>query len=110
VAVDALPVSPEDLYTRLGTAKAPLLIDVRRREAFDSGPLLIIGAARRLPEDVSKWQSVLPADRPIVAYCVHGHEVSQGVASTLQGVGMTAHLCSRRQSFESGCRRRRHAL
>ena len=43
--VNALPVSPEDLYARLGTAKAPLLIDVRRREAFDSGPLLIIGAA-----------------------------------------------------------------
>ena len=32
--VNALPVSPEDLYARLGTAKAPLLIDVRQREAF----------------------------------------------------------------------------
>ena len=59
--VNALPISPEDLYARLGTAKAPLLIDVRRREAFDSGQLLIIGAARRLPDDVSEWRSVLPA-------------------------------------------------
>ena len=42
--VNALPVSPEDLYARLGTAKAPLLIDVRRREAFDASQLLIIGA------------------------------------------------------------------
>ena len=88
--VNALPVSPEDLYARLGTAKAPLLIDVRRREAFDSNQLLIMGAARRLPDDVSKWQSALPAGTSIVAYCVHGHEVSQGVASTLRGVGMTA--------------------
>jgi rhodanese-related sulfurtransferase len=88
--VNALPVSPEDLYSRLGTANAPLLIDVRRREAFDAGQLLIIGAARRLPDDVSEWGSALPAGRPVVAYCVHGHEVSQGVASTLRGVGMTA--------------------
>ena len=87
---NALPVSPEDLYARLGTAKAPLLIDVRRREAFDSGQLLIIGAARRLPDDVAEWRSVLPAGKPIVAYCVHGHEVSQGVASALRGVGMSA--------------------
>ena len=88
--VNALPVSPEDLYARLGTANAPLLIDVRRREAFDSGQLLIIGAARRLPDDVPKWRNALPTGRPIVAYCVHGHEVSQGVASTLRGAGMTA--------------------
>jgi rhodanese-related sulfurtransferase len=88
--VNALPISPEDIYARLGTANGPLLIDVRRREAFDAGQLLIIGAARRVPDDVSEWRSVLPAGRPIVAYCVHGHEVSQGVASTLRGVGMTA--------------------
>jgi rhodanese-related sulfurtransferase len=88
--VNALPVSPEDLYARLGTAKAPLLIDVRRREAFDSDQLLIIGAARRLPDDVSEWRNVLPAGKSVVAYCVQGHEVSQGVASTLRGVGMAA--------------------
>jgi rhodanese-related sulfurtransferase len=85
-----LPISPEELYTRLGTAKAPLLIDVRRREAFDADQLLIIGAARRLPEDVSKWQNALPSGKPIVAYCAHGHEVSQGVASALRGAGMSA--------------------
>jgi hypothetical protein len=34
--VNALPISPEDPYARFGTAKAPLLIDVRRREAFGS--------------------------------------------------------------------------
>jgi hypothetical protein len=33
---NALPFSPDDLYARLGTANAPLLIDVRRREAFDA--------------------------------------------------------------------------
>jgi len=83
-------VSSNDLYARLGTAKAPLLIDVRRGEAFNADTSLIIGAARRLPEDVSEWRNALPAGKPIVAYCVHGHEVSQGVASTLRSAGMVA--------------------
>ena len=83
-------VSSNDLYARLGTASAPLLIDVRRPQAFDADQFRIIGAARRLPDDVATWRGALPAGRPIVAYCVHGHEVSQNVASTLQSAGMTA--------------------
>jgi len=88
--INAFPISPDDLYTRLGTSKAPLLIDVRRREAFDADKTLIIGAARRLPDDVSEWRKALPRGKPIVAYCAHGHEVSQGVASTLRSAGMAA--------------------
>ena len=68
-------VSPNDLYARLGTANAPLLIDVRRPQAFDADQVRIIGAARRLPDEVAKWRGALPASRPIVAYCVHGHAV-----------------------------------
>ena len=67
---NALPLSPDNLYASLGTAKAPLLIDVRRREAFDADKFLIIGAARRLPDDVSQWRNALPAGKPgeIVRY------------------------------------------
>ena len=86
----ALSVSPNDLYERLGTAKAPLLVDVRRLQAFDTDDTLIIGSARRLPEQVADWRNDLPAGRSVVAYCVHGHEVSQGVASALQNSGVQA--------------------
>jgi len=86
----AHPISPDDLYSSLGGAKAPLLIDVRRPQAFDTDKLLIIGAARRLPDEVAEWRKSLPAGTPVVAYCVHGHEVSQRVASTLQSIGMSA--------------------
>jgi rhodanese-related sulfurtransferase len=78
---NALPISPDGLYARVGTAKAPLLIDVRRVQAFEADDRLIIGSARRLPEDVSDWRKALPSGRSVVAYCVHGREVSQGVAS-----------------------------
>jgi len=87
---NALSVSPDDLYERLGTGKAPLLIDVRRAQAFDADDRLIVGSARRLPEEVSSWQKALPSGRSIVAYCGHGHEVSQGVASALRNSGVRA--------------------
>src|SRR5512147_2061765 len=58
-------VSPHDLYARLGTASAPLLLDVRREDAFAAGDRLIIGAVHRAPEDVEWWrQQVLPEQFP----------------------------------------------
>jgi rhodanese-related sulfurtransferase len=86
----ALPITSSELYERLGTARAPLLIDVRRAPAFDSDERRIIGACRYPPDDVSSWSRRLAKDRPIVAYCVRGHEVSQGVASTLRSAGLQA--------------------
>jgi len=81
-------VSPTDLYARLGTASAPLVIDVRRNDAFNTDETMIIGALRRPPEDVEHWKKELQQDRPVVAYCVHGHEVSQGVTASLHGAGI----------------------
>jgi rhodanese-related sulfurtransferase len=85
-----LTVSPDDLYACLGTATAPLLVDVRRVQEFETDDRLIIGSVRRLPEDVSSWRKALPIGRSVVAYCVHGHEVSQGVASALRNSGVQA--------------------
>ena len=45
----AHPISSSDLYARLGTASAPLLLDVRRDEAFNQDGGLIISALRRSP-------------------------------------------------------------
>ena len=87
---NAFPLSPQDLYARLGTAAAPLLIDVRRPAAFDADDRMIIGSVRRLPDDVDGWWRMLPPARAVVAYCAHGQEVSQGVAATLHAAGVKA--------------------
>ena len=84
------PVSPSELYGRLGTASAPSLVDVRRDEAFNKDDKLIIGAYHRPPEHVSRWLSELPTERPVVAYCSHGREASQGVAASLRAAGVNA--------------------
>jgi rhodanese-related sulfurtransferase len=83
-------ISSSDLYARLGTASAPLLLDVRRDPDFSQDGALIISALRRSPGDVERWSRDLIAGRPVVAYCVHGHEVSQGVVASLQQAGLDA--------------------
>jgi rhodanese-related sulfurtransferase len=83
-------ISPDELYARLGTASAPVLVDVRRSEAFDTDNALIIGAVRHAPESPSHWLSDLPAGRQVVVYCSEGNEVGQGVIATLAGAGVQA--------------------
>jgi len=86
----ASATSISELAKVLGSARAPLLIDVRRDPTFQGAEHLIAGAVRRSPEQVEHWCAALPKDRPVVAYCVHGHEVSQDVASKLESSGISA--------------------
>jgi len=67
-----------------------LLLDVRRNEAFSKDGGLIISAMHRSAEEVEHWSRALAPDRPIVAYCAHGHEVSQGIAESLRQAGIKA--------------------
>lgn len=83
-------ITPDDLHGRLGTQNAPLLIDVRRAQAFDEDTVRIVGAMRRAPDTIEEWAPALSPDRLIVTYCVHGHEVSQGAASALRAKGFDA--------------------
>ena len=83
-------VSCNDLYARLGTAAAPLLLDVRRNQVFEQDDRQIVGALRRAPDNVESWARELTPDRPIITYCVHGHEVSQGVTDALRRIGFNA--------------------
>ena len=83
-------VSPIELKQRLAAFPPPTLIDVRRQPAFEQDPKVIPGAIRRLPEEVVNWADPLDPWRPIVVYCVRGHEVSQGAAAALRARGLDA--------------------
>lgn len=83
-------VSVSQLASLLGRADAPLVLDVRKAEAYDAGPRLLPGALRVAPGHVESVAALLPRDRDIVAYCVHGHEVSQGAARSLRAAGLGA--------------------
>jgi rhodanese-related sulfurtransferase len=83
-------ILPVDLYARIGTASAPILLDVRRTASFDADETLIASALRRDPEQVGAWQRAIPRNCPVVVYCVHGQEVSQRVAAALRACDVDA--------------------
>lgn len=70
----------------------PLLIDVRRREAFLKDTRTLGGGLRRDPERVFEWAAELPTAGTVVVCCVHGHEVSQGVAKAIKAAGREAYF------------------
>jgi rhodanese-related sulfurtransferase len=83
-------ISPHDLYDQLGTAQAPILIDVRKPADFTASDRCIVAAFHRAPEDVARWSRELPAGRPVVVHCVRGHQVSQTAAAALVAAGHDA--------------------
>lgn len=82
--------TPADLHAQLASNPAPLLIDVRKNEAFAASTVTLPGALRRDPLQVEAWVATLPAAGSVLVYCVHGHEVSQGVQRVLQQQGICA--------------------
>src|SRR6266849_610132 len=81
-------ISPTDLHARIGTASAPIVVDVRRTVPSPSDRL-IVSAFHQPPNEVARW-SHLALGRPVVVYCRQGHDVSQGVAAALRAAGIEA--------------------
>ena len=67
-----------------------LVFDVRRAGVFEKASAMIPGARWCDPANVAGWAAGLPADRALVVYCVHGHEVSRATAVRLRAAGLNA--------------------
>jgi len=85
-------ISTREVLSALQGGQPPLIIDVRREQAFRAATDMIAGALWRDPERVALWAGELPRASRVVAYCVHGHEVSQGVAKALGEHGIAAKI------------------
>jgi rhodanese-related sulfurtransferase len=83
-------ISAAELARTLGSAAHPLIVDVRRQAAFSASQHLICGSLYRPPEQAATWSRELPAKRPIVVACVHGHEVGQTAAAELRAASFDA--------------------
>jgi rhodanese-related sulfurtransferase len=83
-------ISGSELQSALRGERPPLIIDVRSRSAFQGATDLIQGALWRDPERVTEWAGELPRSSRVVAYCIHGEEVSRGVAHALRERGLAA--------------------
>jgi rhodanese-related sulfurtransferase len=87
--MDTVSIDPRSLYSQVGSPRAPLILDVRRDKAFDSDPRMI-AAALRPDGELPAFAARHAAGRPIVVYCVRGHEVSQEAARGLSRAGHDA--------------------
>lgn len=91
--VSSSTIRPETLIRAIGTERAPLLIDVRRRAAFDKSDSVLPAAFWRDHRDAPTWAHRLEAaagGRGLVVYCVHGEQVSLAAASLLRQAGVSA--------------------
>ncbi len=83
--MDTASIDPTTLHGTLGSRDAPLVLDVRREAAYVADDKLIAGALR-----VADLAAIAAGPRPVVAYCVRGHEVSQDAAALLRAQGVNA--------------------
>lgn len=88
--MDTASIAPLDLSRLLFRPSAPLVLDVRREPAYQSDPRLL-ASARRPAGDLADFARARAAPGArVVAYCVHGHEVSRDAAATLKREGFDA--------------------
>jgi rhodanese-related sulfurtransferase len=85
-------ISPQDLWTLIGSANAPQLIDVRRREIYDTATGVLPTATWHDSAAVEQWSHELDRRRPIVLSCKQGKELSQAAVAYLRGEGFDAHV------------------
>lgn len=82
-------LSPHDLFDRLGTAGAPVVIDVRTNEDFDADPRLIPASIRRPGLQAATWAADFQG-REVVISCDRGLKISQGATAWLRHAGAEA--------------------
>jgi rhodanese-related sulfurtransferase len=78
-----------DLAHLIGTARAPVVIDVRSDDDFAADPRLIPGSMRRDNHASADWGKAF-RDRSVVVSCKSGLELSQAVAAQLRHQGIQA--------------------
>lgn len=83
-------ITPYELAVAIRGPDLPQLIDVRRKAAFEASEQMIVGASWSDPDDIGNWITSLDANRHVVVYCVHGHQVSQDCAAQLEAAGLGA--------------------
>src|SRR5689334_4954653 len=82
-------ISPDKLARLIGTAKTPVLIDVRTDEHFAADQRLIPGAVRRSHRDAADWVNQF-SGRLAVVVCLRGQKLAEGTAAWLRHVSVSA--------------------
>src|SRR5258708_28331565 len=82
-------ISQDKLARLVGTAKTPVLIDVRTDEDFAADPRLIPGAVRRSHQDAADWSREYSGGSASLV-CMRGAKLAQGTAAWLRHADVSA--------------------
>jgi Fe-Mn family superoxide dismutase len=93
-AVSEDGIAAENLLARLQRQDDLVLLDVCLAEDLAKRSDMIPGAQLRAPEQIADWAGDLPKDKPIVAYCVYGFQVSGDAVAELRRCGLDAYSLS----------------
>lgn len=86
-AVDAASEPFAASRDELSTA---VLLDVRRAGVFEKASTVIPGSQWRDPARVAEWSQEQDPRRPVIVYCVYGHDVGRATALRLRAAGVDA--------------------
>jgi rhodanese-related sulfurtransferase len=87
---DMPSVSPPDLANLVGTAAAPIVVDVRSAAELAAIDRLIPASIHRPTDDLEQLWRALPAKRPVVVCDLSGSQTSWRVVDALQRFGADA--------------------
>jgi rhodanese-related sulfurtransferase len=82
-------ISPDKLARLIGTAKTPVLIDVRTDDDFAADPRLIPGAVRRSHQEAADWGNQF-SGRSAIVVCQRGQKLSEGTRAWLRHLNVAA--------------------
>jgi rhodanese-related sulfurtransferase len=85
-------ISPPELWTLIGTDRAPQIFDTRKRAIYDTAPGLLPGSVWRDIAQIDRWSAELDRNRPAVFACRAGHQMSQIAAAHLRALGCEAQV------------------
>ncbi len=83
-------VAPEDLRARIERGEDLVVLDICLADDMAKRSDMLPGAQIRAPERIAEWAGELPRDKPIVAYCVYGFQVSGDAVAELRRRGLDA--------------------
>jgi rhodanese-related sulfurtransferase len=85
-------IAPQDLWSLIGSARAPQIVDVRRRDAYEAAAGVLPGSHWSESAEWSSLGGTLDAARPVVIACKLGHQLSQTTAAALRAAGFDARV------------------
>ena len=83
-------ITATELAQLQAQGQALTLLDVRRDSARLLDGTQIARSAWHNPAQWLDWKDQVPKDVPVVLYCAHGQEISQGLTTVLRVMGLDA--------------------